>query len=155
MEKHTGILGKFTPPGLVLGFSMCKYDFSILEYPCKGRVSSSESSGCSGALYHIGMAHGLGHMQLGEGSEEATGDVLTGGTWYGKEVRGEGNLLYPHILCVGLCACSCLLLVQLAPMQPLIPSFSPLHSHLSFSSQLPWVVLSDEKAGHHTCFDSG
>ena len=59
---------------------------------------------------------GRSHVQLGEGSEEAAGEAVTGGTWYGKEARGEANLLYPHIVCVGLCACCCLLLVQVAPM---------------------------------------
>lgn len=62
----------------MLGFSVCKCDFSILEHLCKSRVSSSETSGCGGALHHVGMAHRLGHMQLGEGSEEATGEVVRG-----------------------------------------------------------------------------
>ena len=97
----------------------------------------------------------LGHVQLGKGSGGAAGEMVAAGTRCGKEGTGEANLAYPRILCVGLCARCCPLLVQLAPVQPLIPSFSPLHFHFYFSSQLPWVVLSDEKAGHHMCFDTG
>lgn len=37
---------------------------------------------------------------LGKGSEEAAVEVVTGGTWYGKERRGEGNKQYPHIVIV-------------------------------------------------------
>lgn len=62
VQTHTAVLGKFTPPGLLLCFSVCKYGWSVLEYQYKSRATFSETSGCSSALYHSGMAHGVGHL---------------------------------------------------------------------------------------------
>lgn len=40
VETHTGVLGKFTPSGLLLCFPVCKYDFSILDtYARAGALS--------------------------------------------------------------------------------------------------------------------
>lgn len=64
VETQAGVLGKFTPSGLLLGSTVCKYDFSILGYLCKSRAPFCESSDCSGALYHSGMAHGMLALSL-------------------------------------------------------------------------------------------
>lgn len=119
-ETHAGVLGKFTPSGLLLCFPVCKYDFSILDTSVRAGALSLKS--LDAVVPCITMAWPMGLVTSNAGfvfaaetekelpepkpeNKKADFSQWGGGnrsTWYGRDRRGEANLLHPHVACFGL-----------------------------------------------------